>query len=164
MHRATVLIVDDDENVCLGLRHTLRAPEYRVLLADGPVSALRQLQTEPVDVVVSDHLMPGVTGLEFLKMVRDRYPDTIRIMLTGHADTETAVKAINEGEIYRFLIKPCQPTELKVTIYLACERLELERQNRRLLAVVRTNPELMKRIEEEEERHRLRRRGEAAGS
>ncbi len=154
MHRATILIVDDDENVRHGLQHTLRSSDYRVLLADSPVAALRQLQTEPVDVVVSDHIMPGATGLDFLKLVRDRYPDTVRIMLTGHADMEMAVKAINEGEIYRFLTKPCQPTELKVTVFLACERLELERQNRRLLAVVRTSPELMKRVEEEEARHR----------
>lgn len=158
MHRATILIIDDDENVRIGLSHALRGPDYRILLADGPMTALRMLQTEPVDVVISDHLMPGVTGMEFLKLVRDRYPDTVRIMLTGHADTDMALRAINEGEIYRFLTKPCQRTELKVTVFLACEKLELERANRRLLAIVRTSPELMKQVEEEEQR-RCRQRG-----
>ena len=88
-----------------------------------------------------------MTGLEFLKLVRDRHPDTVRLMLTGHADMQTAINAINQGEIYRFLTKPWDDTELKVTLYLAFEQLELERENRGLLATVRRQHELIKSLE-----------------
>ncbi len=81
--------------------------------------------------------MPQMTGLEFLKIVHDRYPETVRITLTGHADMQTAIDAINQGEIYRFLTKPWDDVELKVTVTLAFEKLDLERENRRLLAMVR---------------------------
>jgi DNA-binding NtrC family response regulator len=100
-----------------------------------------------VDVVISDHLMPNMTGLEFLKIVHDRCPDSLRIMLTGHADMQTAIDAINHGEIYRFLTKPWDDTELKVTLHLAFEQLELERQNRKLLAMVRRQHDLIKSLE-----------------
>ncbi len=105
------------------------------------------MKVEPIDVVISDHLMPGMTGLEFLSLVRDRYPHAIRIMLTGHADTSTALKAINEGEIYRFLTKPCDPIELQIALHLACEKLQLERENRRLRAIVSTDPHLAAKLE-----------------
>ncbi len=147
MQEARVLIVDDEERVREGLCRSLHGTGYRVTFADGAEAALAALRDEPVDVVVSDHLMPGMTGLAFLKIVRDRYPDTVRIMLTGHADLDTAVKAINQGEIYRFLQKPCDRTTLRVALHLALEKLELERENRRLLAVLRTHPELARQVE-----------------
>jgi two-component system, probable response regulator PhcQ len=148
MPSATILLVDDEANVVDGLARSLRRPDYRIRTATSTEMALELLRTEAVDVVVSDHLMPGMTGLEFLKLVRDRHPDTIRIMLTGHADLDTAVKAINEGEIYRFLSKPCAAVELQVTVHLALERLALERENRRLLSVVRSRPELTEQLEQ----------------
>ena len=147
MPNPRILVVDDEVSVREGLGRSLHGTGYEVIFADGPESALTILRDEPVDVVVSDHLMPGMTGLEFLKVVRDRHPDTVRIMLTGHADLETVVEAINQGEIYRFLHKPCDRTTLRVTLHLALEKLELERENRRLLALIRTQPELAQRIE-----------------
>jgi DNA-binding NtrC family response regulator len=149
MPRATILIVDDDADARDGLALALHGQGYRLLFADRPSAALALLKAQPVDVVVSDHLMPEMTGLEFLAIVRDRHPDTVRVMLTGHADTTTAVDAINRGEIYRFLEKPCVWSELRVTLHLACEKLDLERENRRLLALVRTSPELLRRLEQE---------------
>jgi DNA-binding NtrC family response regulator len=147
---ATILIVDDDEHVRAGLGHSLRRTEYRVLFAESADLAFEVLAQEPVDVVMSDHMMPGTTGAQFLKAVRDRFPDTIRIMLTGHASAETAIQAINQGEIYRLLAKPIDRAELLVTLHLACEKLELERENRRLLSLIRTHPELAARLEEEQ--------------
>jgi DNA-binding NtrC family response regulator len=143
----TILVVDDEPGVREGLTLSLRPGGYRVLEAGSGEEALSLLRAEPVDVVVSDHVMPGMTGLELLARIRDRFPDTARIMLTGHADLATAVRAINEGEIYRFLSKPCDRMELQVTVHLALERLELERENRRLLAVVRSRPELAAELE-----------------
>jgi two-component system, probable response regulator PhcQ len=145
----SILIVDDEENVLKALRRSLRKEGYELHFASQPSEALEMLRNTRVDLVLSDHLMPNMTGLEFLKLVRDRHPDTLRIMLTGHADMQTAINAINQGEIYRFLTKPWDDTELKVTLYLAFEQLELERENRRLLATVRRQHELIKSIEQE---------------
>jgi DNA-binding NtrC family response regulator len=93
--------------------------------------------------------MPNMTGLDFLKLVRTRHPDTVRMMLTGHADMQTAIDAINHGEIYRFLTKPWDDTELKVTLFLAFEQLDLERENRRLLAMVRRQHNVIKSLEKD---------------
>ncbi len=142
-----ILIVDDEENVCNALRRSLRKEGYELQFANEPAQALEILKTNRFDLVLSDHLMPNMTGLEFLKLVRDRYPDSMRMMLTGHADMQTAIDAINHGEIYRFLTKPWDDTELKVTLYLAFEQLDLERENRRLLATVRRQNDLLKSLE-----------------
>ena len=142
-----LLIVDDEENVINALRRSLRREGYHIQFATRPADALALLKQEPVDLVLSDHLMPEMTGLEFLKLVRDRHPDTARIMLTGHADMQTAIAAINHGEIYRFLTKPWDDPELKVTLHLAFDQLELERENRKLLAMVRHQQTLLKTLE-----------------
>jgi two-component system probable response regulator PhcQ len=156
--RATILAVDDEQNLLEGLRAALFRSDYQLKVAKSPEEALEILRREPIDIVISDHLMPGMTGLEFLGLVHDRHPDVVRIMLSGHADTATAIRAINEGEIYRFLTKPCDRSELLVTLHLACEKLGLERENRRLLAIVRSNPEFYARLTGEDGR------GEPAGA
>lgn len=156
MDQVTILVVDDEPNVRAGLAQTLRAPDTRIIEAEGPVAALCLLRTEPVGIVISDHLMPEMTGLEFLSLVRDRHPDVLRIMLTGHADLSMALEALNDGQLFRFLEKPCSPTELRVTIHLARERLALERENRHLLSIVRSNPEILKQVRVEELRRGTR--------
>ncbi len=143
----TILIIDDEENVCRALRRTLMQEGYTVIVAHEPAHALELLKMTPVDMVISDHLMPNMTGLEFLKIVRTRYPDCMRLMLTGHADMQTAIKAINHGEIYRFLTKPWDDTELKVTVYLAFEALDEQRENRRILAAARRQNDLLGALE-----------------
>ncbi|HTP27593.1 MAG TPA: response regulator [Anaeromyxobacteraceae bacterium] len=140
MHR--ILFADDDEDLRRALALSLRNEGYDLEFAAGLQAAFELLATHHVDVVISDHLMPCMMGLAFLNLVHDRFPDTIRIMLTDHAEPEMAIKAIHEGELYRFLTKPCDPVELRVTLHLACERLKLERESRSLLAVVRSHPEL----------------------
>lgn len=144
-----ILIVDDEENVVKALRRSLRKEGYTLFSANGPAEGLEILAREPMDLVLSDHLMPNMTGLEFLKLVRLRHPNAMRMMLTGHADMQTAIDAINHGEIYRFLTKPWDDTELKVTLFLAFEQLDLERENRRLLATVRRQHDLIKSIEKD---------------
>jgi len=142
-----LLIVDDEENVINALRRSLRKEGYVMTFANRPSQALEMLKEAPVDLVLSDHLMPDMTGLEFLKVVRNRHQDCMRMMLTGHADMQTAIDAINHGEIYRFLTKPWDDTELKVTLHLAFEQLDLERENRRLLATVRRQQNLIDSLE-----------------
>ena len=144
-----ILIVDDEENVCHALRRSLRKEGYQLFFGSEPAEGLALLKTQQVDMVISDHLMPNMTGLEFLKIVRDRHPDMMRLMLTGHADMQTAIDAINMGNIYRFLTKPWDDTELKVTLFLAFEQLDLERENRKLLSMVRRQSDVMKSLEVE---------------
>jgi two-component system, probable response regulator PhcQ len=154
----TLLIVDDEENVLSALQRTLRREGYTLLTAGEPADALTLLQTGQVDVVLSDHLMPNMSGLDFLKEVRALYPDVVRIMLTGHAEVSTAMEAINEGEIYRFLTKPWDDAELKVALHLAFDRVALERSNRLLQAAVQHQRALLTRLEREHPglRHVLR--------
>lgn len=144
-----ILIVDDEENVLKALRRSLRKEGYELFSANSAAEGIELLQRQPVDLVMSDHLMPDMTGLELLKVVRNRWPDGVRIMLTGHADMQTAIEAINHGEIYRFLTKPWDDAELKVTLHLAFEQLELQRENRRLLATVRRQHDVIKALERE---------------
>jgi two-component system, probable response regulator PhcQ len=143
----TILVVDDDEAIRKALRRTLSREGYEVIVAEKPEDAFEYLRGRSIDLVISDQLMPRMTGLEFLKIVHDRHPHVLRIMLTGHADTQTAICAINQGEIYRFLVKPWDDTELKVTLHLAFEHLELERENRRLLALVRRQQKVVDTLE-----------------
>jgi DNA-binding NtrC family response regulator len=133
----TLLVVDDEALLCNALGRTLRREGYRVLTATHPEQGLQVLRSTPVDLVLSDHLMPQMTGLEFLARVRDRHPDCVRVMLTGHADMEVAIEAINRGDIFRFLTKPWDDTELKVVLHCALEQLDLQREHRRLLSQVR---------------------------
>jgi DNA-binding NtrC family response regulator len=132
-----ILLVDDEANVCRALRRSLSREGYQIETFTDAVEALDRMKAVGFDVVISDHLMPEMTGLDFLKRVRDRFPDAVRIILTGHADMQTAIDAINQGEIYRFLTKPWDDLELKVCLTLAFEKLDLERENRALLARVR---------------------------
>ncbi|HXX29486.1 MAG TPA: response regulator [Myxococcaceae bacterium] len=143
----TVLVVDDEENVVNALRRTLRREGYTVLSASEPSEALAVLRQARVDVVLSDQLMPNRSGLDFLKEVRALHPEVVRIMLTGHAEVSTAVEAINDGEIYRFLTKPWDDAELKVALHLAFDRIALERANRQLLATVEQQRRMLARLE-----------------
>lgn len=137
-----LLVVDDDDMVRTALSRTLRSAGYQVFEAPSGEAALSLLGETRVDIVVSDHLMPDMTGLELLKCVHDRHPDALRVIVTGHAEMNVAIEAINQGEVYRFITKPWDNTELKVMIHIAFEQLELERRHRRLLAAVRTDPTL----------------------
>ncbi len=101
-----ILIVDDQPLVLGVLKEILSRGPYTVLSAPSAEKALDLMAGETIDVVISDERMPGMQGSEFLAIVRQRYPDTVRIILTGHASVEAAIRAINESEIFRFLTKP----------------------------------------------------------
>jgi DNA-binding NtrC family response regulator len=123
--KPTILFVDDDSNLLAGLRRALWKEPYEVLSASSGEEALNLLARRRADVVVSDHQMPGMDGVEFLRRVRERHPDTIRFMLTGNATLDLAIQAINEGEILRFFTKPCNNTDLAVTIRQAIQQKKL---------------------------------------
>lgn len=88
-------------------------------------------------MIISDEKMPGMSGTELLTIARKKYPETIRTILTGHANLKSALRAINEGEVYRFFTKPCNLLDLTVTIRQALQQKELLKENQRLLDIVR---------------------------
>jgi response regulator RpfG family c-di-GMP phosphodiesterase len=116
----SILLVDDEIAILDGLRRQLRK-RFQVHTANGGAEALALLQTQPVSVVVSDMRMPQMDGATFLSRVRALYPEMVRILLTGQADTQAAITAVNEGQIYRFLTKPCPPDVLLEEIGNAVE-------------------------------------------
>jgi DNA-binding NtrC family response regulator len=131
--RASILLVDDEAHVTEGLSRHFPRQEYEVFRASSAAQAYELLAQREIDVVVSDERMPGESGTEFLAKVRQRYPNTIRMVLSGQASLEAAVRAINEGEVYRFLLKPCNPIDLILTIQGALEHRRLAEQARALL-------------------------------
>lgn len=116
-----VLFVDDEPKITRAMKHTLRKENYEILSAVSSKEALEILEREPVDVVVSDEQMPGMSGSDFLVLIKQKYPEIVRILLTGQASSEAASRAINEAEVYRFLMKPCNGLDLLITIRRALE-------------------------------------------
>jgi response regulator RpfG family c-di-GMP phosphodiesterase len=140
----SVLFVDDEKHILASMERIFRKEGLDVLLAPGGAEGLELLASRPVSLVISDHRMPGMSGAEFLQRVRELYPDTLRIMLTGYADTNAAVAAINEGQVYRFITKPWNDHELRQAVHEALQRWELVEENRRLFELTqRQNAELL---------------------
>jgi len=139
----TVLCVDDEPNILAALRRTLRPEGCRVLLAENGEQALQVLQQEVVDVVVSDMRMPGMDGAQLLAQVHTHWPQTTRVLLTGYADTQAAIAAINQGQVYRYISKPWDDTDLRATLSQAAERRRLLVEQTRLQALtLQQNQEL----------------------
>lgn len=132
-----ILLVDDESNVLSALKRALFDEPLEIASVTSAEEALDVLKTDTFKVVVSDERMLGMQGSEFLAQVKELHPHTVRIMLTGHATLEAAMKAVNEGEIYRFFSKPWDDQSLKFAIRSAIEKYDLEAENRRLLATVR---------------------------
>ncbi|HZY02525.1 MAG TPA: ATP-binding protein [Anaeromyxobacteraceae bacterium] len=129
---ATLLLVDDDEHVLRALRRVLRRSRCHVLEAPDAARALEILEQEPVQVVVSDYRMPGMSGVEFLRVVKDRYPRVQRVLLTGQADSAAIEEAVNQSEIFRFIWKPWDDAHLLLTIQSAVDQYWLTDENQRL--------------------------------
>jgi response regulator RpfG family c-di-GMP phosphodiesterase len=128
-----VLCVDDEPNVLEGLRRTLRG-QYRVTTAVGGAAGIEAIQRDgPFAVVISDLRMPEMDGVAFLSRVRQRSPDTVRVLLTGQADLDAAIAAVNEGHIFRFLSKPCAQPVLLQALDAAAEQHRLITAERVLL-------------------------------
>ena len=144
----TILIVDDEPHVISALIRGLDEEPYRITGAAGGAEALQLMAGQSFKVVISDEKMPGMDGAEFLSLVRERYPETVRIMLTGHASVEATMRAVNRGEIYRFFTKPWDDIELKLAILSALEKYHLERENRRLLRTVRRQSQELRYLEQ----------------
>ncbi|MBC7962279.1 MAG: response regulator [Steroidobacteraceae bacterium] len=132
-----ILLVDDETNVLSALKRALFDEPLEIVTSTSAEEALDIMLEQQFKVVVSDERMTGMQGSEFLALVHEQYPDTVRILLTGHATLEAAMKAVNEGEIYRFFSKPWNDNDLRFALRSAIEKFDLEAENRRLLAAVR---------------------------
>ncbi len=128
----TLLFVDDEEGVLNALRRIFMDENYTILTANSADKALYILEEKQVHLLVTDHRMPGMTGAELLKAVRERWPETIRIMLTGYADVNSIMGAVKEGAVYKFITKPWNDEDLRLTVSLALQQYLLMHENRHL--------------------------------
>jgi putative two-component system response regulator len=125
--RFTVLVVDDEEDIVDSLYRAFRK-DYRVVTATSGEAAVELLNSQSVDLVISDQRMPGMTGDEVLRVARTVQPEAVRILLTGYSDLESLVKCVNEAGIYKYLTKPWEPEQLKMTVSRALEHLDVSRK------------------------------------
>jgi DNA-binding NtrC family response regulator len=125
-----ILVVDDELSVIKALKRSLDNESYEIFTATSAEDALSIMEAEEFDVIISDERMPGMSGTNLLTVVSQNYPDTVRIMLTGYPNMDTALKAINSGDIFRFLTKPWNEIDLEVTIRQAMYQREVLKRGR----------------------------------
>src|SRR5205085_11225982 len=127
-----LLVVDDEPDLVHSVQDLLRF-EYRVLGATRATEGLKLMESEPVHIVMSDQRMPEMTGVEFLKRLRERYPDTVRLLFTAYADIKAVINAINQGMVYRYITKPWEPQDLQTVLKQATEHYDLLAERKQLL-------------------------------
>jgi DNA-binding NtrC family response regulator len=147
--RHTLLVVDDEAEILASLLRTLRKESYLVLTTTSPQEALGLLENHRIDLLISDIDMPVMNGLELVARVRHAHPHVVRMLLTGAASLESAMRAINDGEVHRYLTKPWQSDELKATIRAALERLDELRRVASAERIVSARERLLAELERE---------------
>jgi response regulator RpfG family c-di-GMP phosphodiesterase len=139
-----ILCVDDEPNILNALKRLLRKEDYQIMTANSGAEGLALLEKNNVHLVISDHRMPEMSGTEFLKVVKEKYPDIIRITLTGYTEVDAITEAINKGHIYKFFLKPWNDHNLKLEIRQALDQYELSQVNKQLQEkIIRQNEELI---------------------
>ncbi|WP_223416001.1 MULTISPECIES: HD domain-containing phosphohydrolase [unclassified Pseudomonas] len=132
-YKPKVLLVDDEESILNSLRRLLRGQPYDVLLATSGAQALEIMAQQPIDLVMSDARMPNMDGATLLALIHQHYPDTVRIMLTGYADPSAIIKAINDGQIHRYISKPWHDEEMLLVLRQSLAYQHSERERLRLV-------------------------------
>jgi FixJ family two-component response regulator len=127
-----ILIVDDEANVLTALRRMLHREPYQVHTANTAEEALEMLREKEVSLIISDYRMPSMNGVTFLQQAKELQPDSVRIILSGFADIGAIIDAVNRGEIFKFIAKPWNDDELKMTISLSLEHWQLLKRNKEL--------------------------------
>lgn len=159
-YKCSLLVVDDEPYILATLAALLN-PEFEVLTADSAESAQRHFAHREIDLILSDQKMPRVSGVQLLEWVRRHHPKTVRLLMTGFAELEEAVEAINRGQVYRYIFKPWRAPELLEALHTAARTYLLERSHEQLLEELRQlNLDLEKRVlqrtkELEEANHEL---------
>lgn len=144
----TLLFVDDEESILSSLARLFRREDYNILTALSGRKGLEIIKEQNISLVVSDHMMPNMTGVDFLAEVKEISPDTIRIILTGYADLDATMDAINRGEVYRFITKPWNDKELSATVSQSLDYRDLIFKNRSLTKTVSRQSNLLEKLEE----------------
>jgi DNA-binding NtrC family response regulator len=155
MEKGVILVVDDDENVRKALSREINVMGYEFLAAADAKSALEILKTKEVDVIISDQRMPGVQGTGLLRIVKDIYPEVIRIMLTGFADFKSVLQAINENEVYRLYMKPWDSKELFAGIANGMRIRSMRTEKKRLLSELSEKVDTIKMLDANEKTIRM---------
>ncbi len=143
MRQFSLLLVDDSHSILTSLTRLFKTEGYKILTAGSAAEAMEILRRESVDVCITDENMPQITGTELLKAARVHFPNMVRIMLTGQSDIHVAQNAINNGEIYRFFVKPWDDFELITAVRHALALKMLEEENSRLKEQVRRQEEII---------------------
>jgi putative nucleotidyltransferase with HDIG domain len=138
-----LLFIDDEPHILSAIERIFADHEVRIFTATSPLAGLELLGREEIAVMVTDNMMPGMNGLEVLRRAREISPDTVRIMLTGHADLDTAVAAINIGEVFRFIVKPWDNLAFAEIIQESLQRYRIVKELRSgdeavMLSIART--------------------------
>ncbi len=141
-----ILFVDDEPNVIKSMLRIFRQENYGLLTANSGHEALSIMGKEQVQVVISDHRMPEMNGTDLLREVKKRYPGTIRIMLTGYADVDAVMGAVNDGAVYKFITKPWNDEDLRLTVSLALEQHDLIQENKNLKKKTTAQKKELKRL------------------
>ena len=156
--REKILIVDDDEKMLDAYRRHLKKSFDADVAKDGDLAMTLVGRNGPYAVIISDFRMPGMDGIEFLSRVREAAADSVRMMLTGYADLDIVMEAVNEGYIFRFLTKPCKPEDLHAALEAGVRQYQLiqkERElaeSRRIQSVLQQAKDRLKEIVEERTR------------
>lgn len=129
--KITILYVDDEENNLISFKAAFRI-KYHVLIAHSGDEALKMLESKSVEIILTDQRMPNMTGIEFLEKILQKYPDPMRILLTGYSDMNAVIDAVNKGKIYHYLAKPWIEEEINMTIKRAYEVFEDKQKIRQL--------------------------------
>lgn len=134
--RITILYVDDEENNLVSFKANFRI-KYNVFIAISGDEAMKIINSKHIDIIITDQRMPNMTGVEFLEKVLETHPDPMRILLTGYADMNAVVDAVNKGKIFHYLSKPWNEEELDMTIARAydvyLERIRIKEMNDKLV-------------------------------
>jgi len=143
----SVLIVDDEPNVLNALQRLFAGEGYRLFMVEIAEEGLKVLEREHIDLIISDQKMPGMNGIEFLEKTVELYPDIIRIIITGHAELDDTIRAVNSGCIYKFIIKPWNNEDLKLTVRRALEQYHLLIKNRDLTVELKKRDKILEDLE-----------------
>ena len=144
MAKHTILLVDDERNILNVLSRLLRGEDRQIFTAETTAQAWDKLkEIGGADLIISDNRLPDISGIDFLVKVKRLYPDTIRILITGYPGLDSAIEAINKGQVYRYITKPWENEELKLIVKQALDYYDVLRDNRALLRIARQQAELL---------------------
>ncbi|MEO0894885.1 MAG: adenylate/guanylate cyclase domain-containing protein [Bacteroidota bacterium] len=141
----SILYVDDEEQNLISFKATFRR-EYKIYTAHGGKEGIELLRKHDIQLIITDQRMPGMTGVQFLERTLNEFPDTIRVVLTGFSDMEAIIEVINGGRIFRYITKPWEEDELRMTIENARQLFELQQKNKNLLVELQSQVEEQSRV------------------